>query len=56
MECRYPTSEPNNVAAIAMDAAGRVTTPFVSAGMKRAVLYADGRVVSEVFAPDEPDA
>ena len=40
---------------IAIDAAGRVTTPFVSAGMKRAILYADGRVVSEVFAPDEPD-
>jgi len=40
---------------IAIDAAGRVTTPFNSAGMKRAILYADGRIVSEVFAPDAPD-
>ena len=41
---------------IAIDAAGRVVAPFVSAGMKRAILYRNGRVVSEVFAPDAPEA
>ena len=38
---------------IALDARGRVVTPFITDGMKRAVLYPDGRIVSEVFAPDE---
>ncbi len=37
---------------IAVDAQCNVVAPFVSAGMKRALLYADGRVTSEVFAPD----
>jgi L-asparaginase/beta-aspartyl-peptidase (threonine type) len=42
---------------IAIDAAGRVTMPFITEGMKRAALYPDGRIVSEVFelesfAPD----
>ena len=40
---------------IAVDAKGQVVAPFVSAGMKRAILYADGRITSEVFAPD-PEA
>jgi L-asparaginase/beta-aspartyl-peptidase (threonine type) len=40
---------------IAVDAMGRVVTPFVSDGMKRAVLYPDGRIVSEVFAPDDTE-
>ena len=40
---------------IAIDAAGRVVAPFVSAGMKRAILYTDGRIISEVFAPDQPE-
>ncbi|HEY2662455.1 MAG TPA: isoaspartyl peptidase/L-asparaginase [Caulobacteraceae bacterium] len=38
---------------IAVDSAGRVVTPFITDGMKRAALYLDGRIVSEVFAPDE---
>jgi L-asparaginase/beta-aspartyl-peptidase (threonine type) len=38
---------------IAVDAQGAVVMPFISQGMKRAALYADGRIVSEVFAPDE---
>jgi len=40
---------------IAIDASGRVTTPFACAGMKRAALFADGRVVSQVFEANEPD-
>jgi isoaspartyl peptidase/L-asparaginase-like protein (Ntn-hydrolase superfamily) len=34
---------------IALSAAGEVVMPFNSAGMKRAALYPNGRVVSEVF-------
>lgn len=34
---------------IALSAAGEIVTPYNSAGMKRAALYADGRMVSEVF-------
>ena len=34
---------------IAVDAEGRVTTPFRSSGMKRAVLHADGRIEAGVF-------
>lgn len=34
---------------IAVDAAGNVAMPFVSAGMKRAALMPDGRIVSEAF-------
>lgn len=40
---------------IAVDAKGRIAMPFISQGMKRAALYADGRIVSEVFAPDEAE-
>ena len=40
---------------IAVDATGRIVTPFVSQGMKRACLYPDGRIVSDVFAPDEAE-
>jgi len=40
---------------IAIGADGQVTTPFNSAGMKRAILYRNGRVVSEVFAPDDAE-
>ncbi|MDR3507872.1 MAG: isoaspartyl peptidase/L-asparaginase [Caulobacteraceae bacterium] len=39
---------------IAVDGAGRVSMPFVSPGMKRAALYTDGRIVSEVFASGQP--
>ncbi|QUD87369.1 isoaspartyl peptidase/L-asparaginase family protein [Phenylobacterium montanum] len=38
---------------IAVDAQGNIAMPYVSQGMKRAALYADGRIVSEVFAPEE---
>ncbi len=38
---------------IAVNAKGQVITPFITDGMKRAVLYPDGRIVSEVFAPAE---
>jgi L-asparaginase/beta-aspartyl-peptidase (threonine type) len=34
---------------IALTAAGEVAMPYNSAGMKRAALYPDGRIVSEVF-------
>lgn len=34
---------------IALDAAGQIAMPFDTAGMKRAALYPDGRIVSEVF-------
>lgn len=34
---------------IAVDAAGNVAMPFVSAGMKRAALLPDGNIVSEAF-------
>jgi L-asparaginase/beta-aspartyl-peptidase (threonine type) len=34
---------------IAVDAAGNVAMPFVSAGMKRAALMPDGNIVSEAF-------
>jgi isoaspartyl peptidase/L-asparaginase-like protein (Ntn-hydrolase superfamily) len=40
---------------IAIDRTGRVSTPFACPGMKRAVLFTDGRVVSQVFEPNEPD-
>jgi L-asparaginase/beta-aspartyl-peptidase (threonine type) len=40
---------------IAVDADGNVVAPFVSAGMKRAMLYPDGRIACEVFAPDRPN-
>jgi len=35
---------------IALDAKGGISMPFNSAGMKRAALYPDGRIVVEVFA------
>jgi len=34
---------------IALTAAGEIAMPYNSAGMKRAALYPDGRIVSEVF-------
>jgi isoaspartyl peptidase/L-asparaginase-like protein (Ntn-hydrolase superfamily) len=34
---------------IALSAAGEIVMPYNSAGMKRAALYADGRIVSDVF-------
>jgi L-asparaginase/beta-aspartyl-peptidase (threonine type) len=34
---------------IAMDAYGRIAMPFVSEGMKRAALYADGRIEAAAF-------
>jgi isoaspartyl peptidase/L-asparaginase-like protein (Ntn-hydrolase superfamily) len=34
---------------IAVDAAGNVAMPFVSAGMKRAALLPDGDIVSAAF-------
>ena len=34
---------------IALDAAGQIAMPFDTAGMKRAALYPDGRITSEVF-------
>ncbi|MBE7218910.1 MAG: isoaspartyl peptidase/L-asparaginase, partial [Caulobacteraceae bacterium] len=34
---------------ICVDAQGRVAMPFASAGMKRAALLPDGRIVSEAF-------
>ncbi|MBV8594378.1 MAG: isoaspartyl peptidase/L-asparaginase, partial [Caulobacteraceae bacterium] len=36
---------------IAVDAEGRIATPFNSQGMKRAVLTADGDIRSDVFEP-----
>ena len=35
---------------IAVGADGSVAMPYVSAGMKRAALYPDGRIVSAAFA------
>ena len=35
---------------IAVGADGAVAMPYVSAGMKRAALYPDGRIVSAAFA------
>jgi isoaspartyl peptidase/L-asparaginase-like protein (Ntn-hydrolase superfamily) len=34
---------------IALSVAGEIVMPYNSAGMKRAALYADGRIVSDVF-------
>jgi isoaspartyl peptidase/L-asparaginase-like protein (Ntn-hydrolase superfamily) len=34
---------------IALSAAGEIVMPYNSAGMKRAALFADGRIVSDVF-------
>jgi isoaspartyl peptidase/L-asparaginase-like protein (Ntn-hydrolase superfamily) len=36
---------------IAVGADGAVALPYVSAGMKRAALYADGRIISAAFDP-----
>jgi len=38
---------------IALSAAGQIVMPFNSAGMKRAALYADGRIVADVFGASE---
>jgi isoaspartyl peptidase/L-asparaginase-like protein (Ntn-hydrolase superfamily) len=35
---------------IAVGADGRVAMPYVSAGMKRAALYPDGRIIAAAFA------
>ncbi len=34
---------------IALGANGEIAMPFNTAGMKRAALYPDGRIVSQVF-------
>ena len=34
---------------IAVDAAGNLSAPFVSEGMKRALLHPDGRIESAAF-------
>jgi L-asparaginase/beta-aspartyl-peptidase (threonine type) len=34
---------------IAVDSAGAVSMPYVSAGMKRAALFADGRILAAAF-------
>ena len=37
---------------IALSATGELVMPYISAGMKRAALYPDGRIVSDVFQVD----
>jgi L-asparaginase/beta-aspartyl-peptidase (threonine type) len=34
---------------IALSSAGEIAMPFTTNGMKRAALYPDGRIVSEIF-------
>jgi L-asparaginase/beta-aspartyl-peptidase (threonine type) len=34
---------------IALSASGEIAMPFTTIGMKRAALYPDGRIVSEIF-------